>query len=155
MTGRKIFLITFTSLLVRSVPTFQSPTDENTLIDDYIRSMSFDPNQVLVYNGSDLIEGVPKIGYPDKNNNFIVLTREKMSISEGKGKIGVVSANVHRTFPGSLLLANSHLLDNKPTTVTIGRAPLEYTVDLPGLTEDRPKMDLLSSSLRTLITSHP
>ena len=133
MIRRNTFFIVFSALLVFSIPTLQSPTDDKNLINGYILSMSFDPDQVLAYNGSDLIDGASKEGFFD-GDNFIVITREKKNFSSRNSDIGVISANVPRTYPGSLLLANSRLLDNEPTIVTTGRASLKYTVDLPGLT---------------------
>ncbi|XP_054272709.1 tetanolysin-like [Macrosteles quadrilineatus] len=112
-------------------------TTANNEIDSYIYGMNYSRDQVLAYKGeSKTSVPVQTEGKMDANHNFIVITREKKTAQNGMSDIGVVTANEHRTYPGSLLLANQRLIDNSPDVLSLPRAPLTYTVNLPGLTTD-------------------
>ncbi|XP_054271648.1 tetanolysin-like [Macrosteles quadrilineatus] len=109
----------------------------NNDVDSYIYGMSYSRDQILASHGETKTSvPVQTVGKVDGNKNFIVITREKKSAQSGTSDIGVVSANEHRTYPGSLLLANQRLMDNNPDVLAAARAPLTYTVNLPGLTTD-------------------
>ncbi|XP_054272712.1 pneumolysin-like [Macrosteles quadrilineatus] len=106
-------------------------------IDSYIYGMNYNRDQILAYKGETTTSVPVKTeGKLDGNKNFIVITREKKTAENGFSDIGVVSSNEHRTYPGSLLLANQRLMDNNPDVLAVARAPLTYTVNLPGLTSD-------------------
>lgn len=102
-------------------------------LDDYFHHLTYSPDQLLVYRGETL-KAVPKEGVLNENS-CIVIERRKQTVSNGRSEVGVVASNEHRTFPGALLLANGHLVDNSPDVLAVDRAPLTYTVNLPGLTD--------------------
>lgn len=108
----------------------------NNEINDYIYGLNYDRDQVLAYKGEIIRSIRKKEGRLDETNTFIVITREIKTIDNRKADIGVLTTNEHKTYPGSLLLANYHLLDNSPDIIAIGRSPLKYTINLPGLTTD-------------------
>lgn len=108
--------------------------DNKKEVDDFIESLTYNPDQVLAYRGESR-EIARKDGSRD-GMKFIVVSREHKSITNGKADIGVISSVQHKTFPGSILQANHHLIDNSPNVVALTREPLMYTVDLPGMTED-------------------
>jgi len=109
----------------------------NNDIDNYIFGMNYNRDQVLAYKGESK-DSVPlqHEGKLDEKKNFIVISKEKKSAHNGKSDIGVVTSNEHVSYPGNLLLANSRLIDNTPDVLAIERAPITYTVNLPGLTKE-------------------
>ncbi|XP_054281173.1 tetanolysin-like [Macrosteles quadrilineatus] len=109
----------------------------NSDIDSYIYGMSYSADQVLAYRGdSKTSVPVEREGKLSPDKSFIVITREKKTAQNGKADIGVVTSNEHRSYPGALLLANQKLIDNSPDILAVDRAPLTYTVNLPGLTSE-------------------
>ncbi|XP_054272708.1 alveolysin-like [Macrosteles quadrilineatus] len=112
-------------------------TNNDVDVNNYINGMNYSRDQILDYIGETNLKVPTRIGNKiDGKNNYIVTTREKKSDQSEVYNIGIVSANEHRTYPGSLLLANQRLMDNNPDVLAAARAPLTYTVNLPGLTCD-------------------
>lgn len=103
-------------------------------IDNYIASLEYDPHQLLIFEGEPL-KVLKKEGTLDEDR-FIVVSRDTHSLSNGKSDIGVVYGMMSRVYPGSLLLANGHLIDNNPDILVVGRKPLKFTINLPGMADD-------------------
>jgi len=108
---------------------------ESKEIDDYIHGLSYSRDEVLAYPG-ERVTGSPREGKVDDKKTFIVIERNKHTLTNAKTDVGVVASNEHQAYPGNLLLANQRLVDNTPDVLAIDRAPLTYTVNLPGLTAD-------------------
>lgn len=109
--------------------------ESSTEIDDYIYGLKYDRDEILAYPG-ERVTGVPREGTVDDKKTFVVIEKKKRSLSSEKTDIGVVASNEHQAYPGNLLLANKRLIENTPDVLAIERAPLTYTVNLPGLTDD-------------------
>lgn len=112
----------------------------NKAIDDQIYGLKYDPLEVLTFNGEQVTNFIPKEGNID-NGNFTVITREKHDIDAGNMDISVPNSNKDVTYPGGLLLANSKLIDGTPQPLVTERAPINITIDLPGLTVNSKKVD--------------
>ncbi|XP_054271587.1 alveolysin-like [Macrosteles quadrilineatus] len=112
-------------------------TNNDVDVNNYINGMNYSRDLILDYIGETNLKVPTRIENKiDDKNNYIVTTREKKSEQSQVSNIGIVSVNEHRTYPGSLLLANQRLVDNNPDVLAAARAPLTYTVNLPGLTSD-------------------
>ncbi|MCX4775322.1 thiol-activated cytolysin family protein [Streptomyces sp. NBC_01264] len=105
----------------------------STALDNYLLGMSYDKDKLLTHQG-DKVTNVPPNQSEEKDGKFIVLTREKKSLSTRTADIAAVGANEDKTYPGALLQANVSLLDNNPTLISAQRAPATLSVDLPGMT---------------------
>lgn len=110
----------------------QNPGNE---INKFFDSLNYNVDEVLTYKGESISSFLKKEGSVNDQKKFIVITRERKSISNGKSDVGVLSSSQHLTYPGSLLLANHRLLDNMPDQLVADRAPLQYTINLPGLVD--------------------
>lgn len=112
----------------------------NKVIDNQIYGLKYNPLEVLTFNGEKVTNLNSKEGSLD-NGNFTVITREKHDIDAGDMDISVPNAYKDITYPGSLLLANSNLVDGTPQPLVTDRASINITIDLPGLTENSKKVD--------------
>lgn len=95
-------------------------------------ALQYDPKKVLVYHGEP-VESFKKGERIEENGKYIVIEREKVSISEPNLDIGVIDSIVDFTYPGALLLANTNLVENKPDPITVARNKTQFSIDLPGL----------------------
>ena len=125
-------------------------------IDKAIRGLNYDKNEILSSNGESVESFVPREGIYN-NGSFIVVERNKKSIFNSPVDISVINSIVDRTYPGSLQLANRSLIENKPTSFTPPRKPLNVSIDLPGLGSDntilveKPTYGNVSAAIDTLI----
>ena len=125
-------------------------------IDKAIRGLNYDKNEILSSNGESVESFVPREGIYN-NGSFIVVERNKKSIFNSPVDISVINSIVDRTYPGSLQLANRSLIENKPTSFTLPRKPINVSIDLPGLGSDntilveKPTYGNVSAAIDTLI----
>ena len=54
-------------------------------------------------------------------------------MSTNTSDISVTATNDSRLYPGALLVVDETLLENNPTLLAVDRAPMTYSIDLPGL----------------------
>lgn len=104
-------------------------------LDDRIYGLKYDPNKILSFNGEKVENFVPNEGFstPDK---YIVIKREKKSISDSTADIAVIDSMNDKTYPGAIQLANRNLIENKPNIVSCERKPITISIDLPGMGEE-------------------
>ncbi|WP_285860230.1 MULTISPECIES: thiol-activated cytolysin family protein [Paenibacillus] len=107
---------------------------ENELneIDAGITGLSYDRNAVLAVSGDQINSFVPKEGIKS-NDKFIVVEREKKSLSTSPVDISIIDSMTSRTYPGAIQLANQAFVNNQPDLVMTQRTPLDISIDLPGL----------------------
>ncbi|MEV7420731.1 thiol-activated cytolysin family protein [Streptomyces sp. NPDC089919] len=110
-----------------------SGTTAGSALNDYVLGMTYDKNQLLTHQG-DKVTTVPPNSSAEKDGKFVVLSRQKKSLSNLTADIAAIGANEDKTFPGALLKANPALLENNPTLISAPRAPATLSVDLPGMT---------------------
>ncbi len=104
-------------------------------IDEKVYGLSYDPVAILAFQGEEITNYVPAEGKLD-GDKFIVIKKEKHSLSGKNSDIAVITSVADRTYPGALLLANQKLTDNMPDALVTDRAPLTLRIDLPGMGTD-------------------
>ncbi len=103
-------------------------------INKAIRQLSYDRDEILSAKG-ETIESksfLPKEGIHG-NGKFIVIERQKKSLTSSPVDISVIGSVIDRTYPGALQLANRSLVDNKPDLLLVDRSPINISISLPGL----------------------
>lgn len=118
-------------------PVINDPIEINKQrIDNYIRNLKYDRDSVLISSGETVTIAKKIEADTDERGTFVVVRRQLRKIENSDSNIGVTAASQHRTFPGSALLANGRLVDNTPDILALERAPMKFTIDLPGLEEE-------------------
>ncbi|MDU4134194.1 MAG: cholesterol-dependent cytolysin perfringolysin O, partial [Clostridium perfringens] len=107
-------------------------TDKNQSIDSGISSLSYNRNEVLASNGDKIESFVPKEG-KKTGNKFIVVERQKRSLTTSPVDISIIDSVNDRTYPGALQLADKAFVENRPTILMVKRKPININIDLPGL----------------------
>ncbi|AEB75322.1 alveolysin [Clostridium botulinum] len=108
-------------------------------IDKKVYGLSYDSRKILSFNGENLENFVPAEGFQN-SDKYIVVKREKKSISDSTADISVIDSMNDRTYPGAIQLANRNLVENKPDIISCKRKPITISVDLPGMGEDGRKV---------------
>ncbi|EES90583.1 MULTISPECIES: thiol-activated cytolysin family protein [Clostridium] len=108
-------------------------------IDNKIYGLSYDPRKILSFNGENVQNFIPAEGFQN-SNKYIVVKREKKSISDSTADISVIDSMNDRTYPGAIQLANRNLVENKPDIISCERKPITISIDLPGMCEDGRKV---------------
>ncbi|GCD10859.1 thiol-activated cytolysin family protein [Clostridium tagluense] len=125
-------------------------------IDENIYGLSYNPNNILSYNGENIESFVPAEGF-ENPNKYIVVKREKKSISDSTADISIIDSINDRTYPGALQLANKNLIENRPDVISCERKPITISVDLPGMSDDgkkiidSPTYSAVNSSINSLL----
>lgn len=101
-------------------------------IDEKIYSLAYNPYKILAYNGKNIENFVSAQGF-ENPNKYIVVKREKKSISDSTTDISIIDSINDRTYPGALQLANKNLIENKPDIISCERKPITLSIDLPGM----------------------
>ncbi|WP_454054844.1 thiol-activated cytolysin family protein [Clostridium sp. Marseille-Q7071] len=139
---QKLLVCLFLSLCVISYPfvtfgktlTVKSPvtTNNSSDIDSGIANLNYDRNAILAVNGDNIESFVPKEGFESKGK-FIVVERNKKSLTTSPVDISIIDSVTDRTFPGALQLANDAFVENRPNILMCKRKPLNISIDLPGM----------------------
>ncbi|MGN2370607.1 thiol-activated cytolysin family protein [Clostridium cagae] len=108
-------------------------------IDKNIYGLSYNPDKILSSKGESIDSFVPAEGF-DTPNKYIVVKREKKSISDSTADISIIDSINDRTYPGAIQLANRNLVENKPDIISCKRKPITISVDLPGMSVDGSKV---------------
>ena len=127
-------------------------------LDEKIYALSYDPKKILSFNGENMESFIPNEGIktPDK---FIVIKREKKSISDNNADIAIIDSLNNRIFPGAIQLANRNLVENRPDLVSCDRKPIVLSIDLPGMGSeskvvvDSPSNSSISSAISSLLNT--
>lgn len=101
-------------------------------INDGIYGLSYDREEILATPGDSVSTFRPKEG-KESNGKFIVVEREKKSLTTSPVDISIIDSVTDRTYPGAIQLANRAFVDNRPDVVTCARKPLRISIDLPGM----------------------
>ncbi|MGG2094732.1 thiol-activated cytolysin family protein [Bacillus sp. S13(2024)] len=101
-------------------------------IDTGIANLKYDSRDVLAVNGDKVESFVPKQGI-NSNGKFVVVEREKKSLSASPVDISIIDSMANRTYPGAVQLANKAFADNQPSLLVAKRKPLNISIDLPGM----------------------
>ena len=112
------------------------PSKNKKEVSDGLKTLAYDPKEILVFKGDTTVSFIPKESRKENDGRYIVIERRQREITESNVDIGMVESIVGRTYPGSLLLANSRLMDNQPDVLSVNRNPIRLRVDLPGMKND-------------------
>jgi thiol-activated cytolysin len=109
-------------------------------IDGYVRSLRFDATEML--NVQDTGTGDRKetqLGTPVTTTEWVPSVGEKTcvrttySLQQNFDKLAVLRPTQGVVWPGALVKGNASLVDGIPDPVTLARAPVTLSVDLPGI----------------------
>ena len=109
-----------------------SETSKTNDIDTGIANLNYNNNEVLAVNGDKIDSFVPKEG-TNSNDKFIVVERNKKSLTTSPVDISIIDSMANRSYPGALQLANQAFADNQPSLLVAKRKPLNISIDLPGM----------------------
>lgn len=108
-------------------------------LDDKIYGLNYDSQKILSSNGEKIENFIPAEGF-EQSDKYIVVKREKKSITDSSADISIIDSMNDRTYPGAIQLANRNLIENKPDMVSCERKPITISVDLPGMSDDGKKV---------------
>ncbi|EJS10706.1 hypothetical protein IKS_05863 [Bacillus cereus VDM062] len=104
-------------------------------IDTGIGNLKYNNQEVLAVNGDKVESFVPKES-TNSNGKFVVVEREKKSLTTSPVDISIIDSVANRTYPGAVQLANKAFADNQPSLLVAKRKPLNISIDLPGMRKD-------------------
>ncbi|WP_312072328.1 thiol-activated cytolysin family protein, partial [Anaerotignum propionicum] len=104
-------------------------------IDKGIANLNYDRNQILASNGDSIESFVPKEGLNSKDK-FVVVERNKKSLTTSPVDISIIDSMTDRTYPGALQLADNGFVENQPNLLVCNRKPLNISIDLPGMKKE-------------------
>lgn len=118
-----------------------------------------DKAKLLLDQGTDVTLEPNNVG-SGSNNSFVIVRRVKDSIEKGTAELGALEANKNDIWPGSIIHADSKLVDGKPSAIVGGdikRKPVEISVDLNNLTEppvkvENPTQGSVQAAINTIVT---
>ncbi|MFD3448786.1 thiol-activated cytolysin family protein [Microbacteriaceae bacterium 4G12] len=104
-------------------------------IDTGIANLKYSNQDILAVNGDKVESFVPKQG-TNSNGKFVVVEREKKSLTTSPVDISIIDSMANRTYPGAVQLANKAFADNQPSLLVAKRKPLNISIDLPGMKKE-------------------
>lgn len=131
-------------------------TESGNAIDAGIYGLDYNRYEVLAQKGDSIESFVPRES-TSENGEFIVIEREKKSLSTSPVDISIVDSVTDRTYPGAIQLANQAFVENRPDLLVAERKPLNISIDLPGMgydnavTVENPTYAGVSGAVDTLI----
>ncbi|MCR8861281.1 thiol-activated cytolysin family protein, partial [Bacillus pseudomycoides] len=91
-------------------------------IDTGIANLKYNNQEVLAVNGDKVESFVPKES-TNSNGKFVVVEREKKSLTTSPVDISIIDSVANRTYPGAVQLANKAFADNQPSLLVAKRKP--------------------------------
>ena len=118
-----------------------------------------DKAQLLIDKGTG-VELAPNTASPGENGSFVIVRRVKDTADNQTADLASLEANQNGIWPGSILHADSKLVDGSPTAIIGGdikRKPLEISVDLNNNTEppvkvENPTQGNVQAAINTMVT---
>lgn len=107
--------------------------DARSDIDAYIRSLSYDTQQLLSTQEDGAISTAPPRERTNTGNAVIITTRTKRSLSQNLSEVVILSPTAGVVFPGATVIADQSLMAGKPAPITLPRGKMTISIDLPGL----------------------
>ncbi|MEM9929576.1 MAG: thiol-activated cytolysin family protein [Bacteroidota bacterium] len=104
-------------------------------INNYLRSLSYDPRRLLSVSEEGGSQALPA-ERSTTSNSVIICRNEPKKLDKKMDKISILKPTSGVIYPGALVQANRNLAEGLPTPITLPRAPLTLRVDLPGLTNN-------------------
>ncbi|TPG89698.1 alveolysin [Brevibacillus laterosporus] len=135
-----------------------SETSKPIDIDTGIANLNYNVHDILAVNGDQIDSYVPTEGVKS-NGKFIVVKREKKSLTTSPVDISIIDSMANRTYPGAMQLANDAFVANQPTLLMAKRKPLNISIDLPGMkrentiTVENPTYGNVSGAIDELVST--
>ncbi|UOW69209.1 thiol-activated cytolysin family protein [Paraclostridium bifermentans] len=104
-------------------------------IDNGIANLSYNKNEVLASSGDSIENVTPREGFKT-NNKFIVVERNKKTLTTSPVDISIIDSVTDRTYPGALQLADDSFVENRPNILMCKRKPIDISIDLPGMKKE-------------------
>lgn len=104
-------------------------------IDNGIANLNYNKNEVLASNGDSIENVTPREGFKT-NNKFIVVERNKKTLTTSPVDISIIDSVTDRTYPGALQLADDSFVENRPNILMCKRKPIDISIDLPGMKKE-------------------
>ncbi|MEG1002764.1 MAG: thiol-activated cytolysin family protein [Clostridium sp.] len=133
--GIILYIIIILCIIMQPIEVAHGATITNSnaqIIDNGIYNLNYNPKEVLAANGES-VESFVKAQGKESSGKFIVVNREKKSISTSTVDISLIDSVNDRIYPGAIQRANKALVDNRPDLIVCKRKPLTISVDLPGM----------------------
>ena len=122
-----------------SAPTVMDNSATNkTDISNYIKGLNYDARTLLAVPAEGSFETLPPAGKTERKpfgNKIIKCVKKPNKADETLDKVSILNPNAGVVYPGALILGDKQLAEGMPTPITLPRAPVVLTVDLPGMTD--------------------
>jgi thiol-activated cytolysin len=139
------------TMLVSMAPT-QALAETSATINSYVYGLEYNNSEVLAQQGAS-VTNLPVTSGSNKDGKYIVVQREKKSISNQTAEIPVMEFNGSNIYAGAILKADSNLMDNSATVVSIPRGEMTLSIDLPGMKGDDSHVKVSSPSKSTVTSA--
>ncbi len=109
--------INYSSISFAETHTGNNATDATKNASDIntgIANLKYDSRDILAVNGDKVESFVPKESI-NSNGKFVVVEREKKSLTTSPVDISIIDSVANRTYPGAVQLANKAFADNQPS----------------------------------------
>ncbi|PHC37715.1 alveolysin, partial [Bacillus toyonensis] len=118
------FTINYSSISLAETPKSNSANAPKQAIgiDTGIANLKYDSRDILAVNGDKVESFVPKES-TNSNGKFVVVEREKKSLTTSPVDISIIDSVANRTYPGAVQLANKAFADNQPSLLVAKRKP--------------------------------
>lgn len=131
-------------------------TNSSSHVDDYIRSLNYDPRRLLSVQENGSTESLPTGKGQTRDlsaNKVIICKKEKHNLDKNLTDVAILRPTNGVIFPGALVRANRRLAEGTPDPIALPRLPLTISVDLPGLGKNGIQVvqDATNSTVQTAI----
>ncbi len=107
-------------------------------IDTFIRALQYDPRQLLAVQPDGATQALP----PTKERSLgagsvIIATKRQHRLSKNLSDVAILRPTAGVIYPGALIVADVNLMEGQPTPISLARAPISISTDLPGVQKSR------------------
>ncbi|PIB39522.1 hypothetical protein BFP75_11195 [Maribacter sp. 4G9] len=127
-----------------------------TDITDYIKNLNYDARTLLAVPAEGSFETLPPGGKTERKpfgNKVIKCVKKQNKTDETLNKVSILNPNAGVVYPGALILGDKNLAEGMPTPITLPRASVVLTVDLPGMAQGITIEDPKNSTIQNGIVS--
>ena len=123
-------------------------------IDAYIRSLNYDPRRLLSVQPDGATESLGSTSRTKGSNEVIITTKKQHSLRKNLTDVVILRPTSGVIYPGALVLADEALMEGLPVPISLPRAPLTLSAELPGLLKSGRTIDNpTNSSVQDAIAS--
>jgi thiol-activated cytolysin len=125
----------------------------NLNIDKYIRSLQYNPQVLLSVVPDGTTSSLPVKERQTVNNGVIICTKTKHTLKKNLDEVAILNPAAGVIFPGALIQADEAMMEGHPTPITLPRAPVTLSIDLPGLSDLSGTVQADNSSVQTFMNT--